>query len=261
MTKAPYQRMVVLGDSISYGMCAHDPRNEWAQVAAAQLRKFQGDGPVVFNRGLPAGVISPRCPGYSESAKPSLLERYREHGVALDPDLVVIAEGVNDMRSGMPLQEFAADLETIVSDIGTETGALVVLVGIYHQAYGKGANDPAVYPTWTKWDDDSATAYNRTIKLIAERFGALFVDAQAIMGGADWLLHTDSCHLNDLGHVLIGNGVFGAIARHDPALAAGTFRTIEEEDVSILNTGGTDTDQVIEDLWADALARFSDHVD
>jgi lysophospholipase L1-like esterase len=260
MATAPYQRMVVLGDSISYGMCAHDPETEWAQVVAAQLRKFQDDGPTVYNRGLPAGVISPRCPGYDESAKPSLLERYREHGIALDPDLVVIAEGVNDMRSGMPLPEYIADLETIVGDIQNETDALVVIVGVYHQAYGKGANDPEVYPTWTKWNDDAASAYNVSIEATAKRLGALFVDAQAIMGGADWLLHTDSCHLNDLGHVLIGNGVFAAIARHDRALADKTFRTIEAEDVSILNTGGTDADEVIEDLWAAALARFSEHV-
>ena len=261
MASAPYRRMVVLGDSIAYGMCAHRPENEWHQVAAALLGRFQADAPAVFNRGLPAGVISPRCPGYEESAKPSLLERYEEHGIDLDPDLVIIAEGLNDMRSGMPLEEYIADLETIVTGIGARTDALVVLVGIYHQVYGKGANDPDVYPTWTKWNQDVATAYNLAIRLTAERLGALFVDAQAIMGGADWLLHVDSCHLNDLGHVLIGNGIFGAIARHDEGLAAETFRTIEADDVSILNTGGTDTDETIRDLWAAALERFSENVD
>ena len=81
------------------------------------------------------------------------------------------------------------------------------------------------------------------------------------MGGADWLLHVDSCHLNDLGHVLIGNGVFGAIATHHEPLAAKTFRTIKERDVSILNSGGTDTNENIRDLWAAALDWFSHHVD
>ncbi len=260
MGSAPFQRMVVLGDSISYGMCASRPEREWAQVAARLLRDFQPEGPTVFNRGLPAGVLSPRCPGYAESAKPSLLERYQEHCVDLRPDLVIIAEGLNDMRSGMPLADYIEDLESIVSDIGRQTGAVIVLVGIYHQAFGKGANDPAVYPTWTRWTQDDATAYNRAIAQAAGRLAAIFVDAQAIMGGADWLLHVDSCHLNDLGHTLIGNAVFGAIATRHEALAATTFRTIEAQDISILNTGGTDTDETIRALWATALDRFGEHV-
>ena len=261
MRDAPFQRMVVIGDSISYGMCAADPKHEWNQVVARLLRQFQDSGPTVFNRGLPAGVISPRCPGYADSTKPSLLERYHEHCIDLKPDLVVIAEGLNDMRSGMALQEYVADLELITSDIQRETGALVVIVGIYHQAFGKGANDPAVYPTWSRWTQDIAKAYNLAMGLTAERLGAVFVDTQRIMGGADWLLHVDSCHLNDLGHVLVGNGIFEAIARHEEALATRTFRTIAEEDVSILNTGGTDSDEAIRDLWAEALVRFSEHLD
>ena len=45
------------------------------------------------------------------------MERYQRHCIDLNPDLVVIAQSVNDMRSGMPLQESLADLETIVSVI------------------------------------------------------------------------------------------------------------------------------------------------
>ena len=75
MNQGPFRRMVVLGDSIAYGMCAAEPENEWNQVVAGLLRKFQDEELTVFNRGLPAGVISPRCPGYEESAKPSLIER------------------------------------------------------------------------------------------------------------------------------------------------------------------------------------------
>jgi lysophospholipase L1-like esterase len=261
MADAPFQRMVVIGDSISYGMCASRPENEWNQVVARLLARFQDKGPTVFNRGLPAGVISPRCPGFPESTKPSLQERYQEHCIDLEPDLVVIAEGLNDMRSGMPLQDYLEDLESITSDIQHQTGAVVVIVGIYHQAFGKGANDPLVYPTWTRWTQDIAKAYNLAMGLTAERLSAVFVDTQRIMGGADWLLHVDSCHLNDLGHVLVGNGIFEAIARHQERLADETFRTIAKQDVSILNTGGADTDQAIRDLWAGALARFSEHLD
>jgi lysophospholipase L1-like esterase len=248
--------MVVLGDSIAYGMCAHQPENEWVQVVAGLLRRFQSVDLDVRNQGLPAGVVSRRCPGYGEAAKPSLIERYERHCIALQPDLVVIAEGLNDMRSGMPVQDFGADLETVVSEIQSETGALVVLVGIYHQVHGCGVNDPVENPTWARWDHDSARIYNLAIRLVAEKCGALFVDAQAVLGGADWVLNPDCCHLNDLGHILVGNAIFQTIAARCPGVGDKILEEINRVDVSIANTGGTDSSDEIQMLWKQAAARF-----
>lgn len=252
----PFHKMVVLGDSIAYGMCAHEAENEFPQVAAQLLRRFQGAELTVLNRALPAEVISPRAPGYEESAKPSLIERYRRHGIDPKPDLVLIAEGLNDMRSGMPVQDFMSDLEQIVTDIQQETGALVVLVGVYHQIHGRGANDPALYPTWTRWNPPIAWLYNEAIRSVARRCGALFVDALAIMNGAGWTLNPDCCHLNDLGHVLIGHGIFQVIATHCAGVGARTMQQIDDHAISILNTGGTDADEEIRELWRQAAARF-----
>ena len=72
----PFHRMLVLGDSIAYGMCAHQAANVFPQVAAQLLRQFQAGEMTVLNRALPAEVISSHAPGYEESAKPSLVERY-----------------------------------------------------------------------------------------------------------------------------------------------------------------------------------------
>lgn len=248
--------MVVLGDSIAYGMCAHEAENEWVQVLARLLRGFQDAELEVHNRGLPAGVISPRCPGYNEAVKPSLIERYERHCIALQPDLVVIAEGLNDMRSGMPVQSYAEDLDTIVSDIRARTGAQVVLVGIYHQIHGCGANDPIENSTWARWDQDAARIYNLAVRLIAEKRDALFVDAQAVLGGADWVLNPDCCHLNDLGHVLMGNAVFQIIATSCPGMGDKVLEQVDDLDVSIANTGGTNTSSEIRMLWKQAAARF-----
>jgi len=259
--RGPFRRMVVLGDSISYGMCAYEPSNEWNQVVANLLRKFQDESLTVFNRGLPASVISPRCPGYLQSAKPSLLERYQKHGIELQPDLVIIAEGTNDMRSGMPVQGYMDDLAAIVTDIQAQTNALIVLVGIYHQIYGKGGNDPATHPIWTKWNHDAATLYNLAVRLVAHTHNALFVDALGVLGSADWVLHPDACHLNDLGHVLIGNAIFQAIAVHSSGVAQKTMRMVAEKEVTTLNTGGSDTDAEIRQLWAAALERYARQAD
>jgi lysophospholipase L1-like esterase len=254
----PFRRMVVVGDSISYGMCAYEAANEWNQVVAGLIRKFQKEPLIVFNRGLPASVISPRCPGYTQSAKPSLIERYLKHCIELEPDLVIVAEGLNDMRSGMCVQDYMADLDLIVRDIRAQTNALIVVVGVYHQIYGIAGNDPATRPIWTKWNSDTLAIYNLAIRVVAEKNGALFVDSLAVLGGADWVLHPDACHLNDLGHVLVGNAIFQTIATHTSTIAQSTLQLIEENEVTTLNTGGTDTDEEIQQLWSAALKRYSE---
>ncbi len=253
--------MVVLGDSIAYGMCAYEPANAWNQVVAGLLRQFQDEPLTVFNRALPASVISPRSPGYTQSAKPSLIERYQRHCIDLQPDLVIIAQGLNDLRSGMALRDYIVDLEAIVADIQRQTGALVVLVGTYHQIYGTGGNDPTTHPIWTKWDAKLMMLYNQAIRLVAEAQGVLFVDAQAVLGGADWLLHPDACHLNDLGHVLIGNAIFQVIATHASGVARKTMRLIADNAVTSLNTGGSDTNEEIQQLWEAALERYARQAD
>lgn len=257
LSDRPFQRMVVLGDSIAYGMCAYEPSNQWAQVVAALLRKFQDEPLTVFNRALPASVISPRSPGYAQSAKPSLIERYTRHCIDLQPDLVIIAQGLNDMRSGMSVADYMTDLTTIVVDIQAKTSALVVLLGPYHQVFGASGNDPATHPTWTKWDFRLMKLYNHAVQLVAQERAALFVDTQAVLGGADWVLHPDACHLNDLGHVLVGNAIFQGIATYAKSLARKTARIISENNVTTLNTGGTDTDDEIQQLWAAALQHYA----
>ncbi len=56
----PVRRMVVIGESNAFGMCASDPRNEWVQTVANLIRDFQDEPLHLFNNAIPANVISPR---------------------------------------------------------------------------------------------------------------------------------------------------------------------------------------------------------
>ena len=200
--------MLVMGDSIAWGMSASRPDRAWASVAAAQLREFGSPHLELVNRGIPASVISPRNPGYAVSARPSLIERCGSDCAQVNPDLVVIAEAVNDMRAGMPVADYAADLELAVAEVRRHTDALVVLIGIYHQRYGCGANEPRFYPDWSRWQPADLPTFNATAQQLARRTGCLFVDALGILRGADNTLDADCCHLNDVGHQLVGNAIF-----------------------------------------------------
>ena len=76
--REPFRRMVVMGESNAFGMCASDPRNEWVQTVANLLRDVQDDPLHVYNNSIPANVISPRSPGHPflpDIGKPSAIER------------------------------------------------------------------------------------------------------------------------------------------------------------------------------------------
>ncbi|MGE5602610.1 MAG: hypothetical protein ACM30E_06140, partial [Nitrososphaerales archaeon] len=72
----------------------------------------------------------------------------------------------------------------------------------------------------------------------------------------DWLIHPDCCHLNDLGHVLLGHAIFAALVRRYPALAERTQRVDAQEDVSVANSGGANSNEELRRLWQAAAARF-----
>lgn len=249
--------MVVIGDSIAYGMCSYERSSEWPQTLARLLRKFHNQRLELFNRGIPANVISPRCPGYEESVKPSLLERYDRHCIDLAPDLVVLAEGTNDVRSGMDCGDYVEDMNTVVSAVQKKTDAIIVVVGVYYFKYGKGANDPETFPAWSRWNYENVEEYNAALKQLAEQRACIFVDSFSPMGKADWLLNSvDFVHLNDLGHTIIGNAIFQTLVTSLPFLGNKALAEIDRNEVTIDNTGGTDNCPEIENIWQSAKSEF-----
>ena len=95
----PFERMVVMGEStVVGGSWLLRQEERWADVLASLLSQCQGREIAYFNRGIGANAISPRSPGYEQSAKPSALERYREDVIGLKPDLFILCYGLNDMR-------------------------------------------------------------------------------------------------------------------------------------------------------------------
>ncbi len=220
----PFRTMVVLGESTVAGRKASEQRFQWPRVVADQINEFQDEPVKLFNKGIGANVISPRCPSYESSGKPSGLERFEEDVIKLNPDLAILAYGLNDMRGGTPIEQFKSDLQKIISEIKERTKALIVLVNVYHASdYTMGA------PHWNHGGVEQTQIYNLAIKQLAEKNGCILANVYEAQGGADWLIHPDGVHANDLGHRLIGNRVFEAIANHCSGLARKTERVIREK--------------------------------
>ena len=202
----PFETVVVLGESHVDGMCASTVGNRWVNVVAELLGRFQGSPVTLHNKGISANCVSPRSPGYPASAKPSALERYQNDVVALKPDLFILSYGLNDMRAGMPPEDFGEDVRRIIVGVKAACDPVVVLTTVYYMT---------AYDLYRPFDKGSVAAtelYNLTIAQLAEELGCICADVWGAEAQADWVIHPDTVHANDLGHVLIGNRAFEAIA-------------------------------------------------
>src|SRR6266849_348177 len=111
----PFRRLVIMGESTVHGgpWLPREEEDRFADVLVRLINACQEKPVEYYNKGISANAISPRSPGYKESAKPSALERYKTDVIDLAPDLFILCYGLNDMRAAMPLDDFREDMATI----------------------------------------------------------------------------------------------------------------------------------------------------
>lgn len=222
--------MVVLGESHVAGSGASNERYRWVNVVAELIAEFQGQPIKLYNKGIGANVISPRSPGYAVSGKPSALERYREDVIALNPSLFILSYGLNDMRSGMHPEDFREDMQQIISDVREVCNPVTILTTIYHMS----AYD--LYPPYDVGSPEATHVYNRIIAQLAQANDCLLADIYAAESCADWVIHPDTVHANDLGHRLIAYRVFETIATACSGVAAKVTAELREAAEEVART-------------------------
>jgi len=230
MYTRPFHTLVALGESTVAGAGASTVERRWVNVVARLLGEFQGEAVALHNRGIGANAISPRSPGYPTSAKPSALERYQADVIALMPDLFILAYGLNDMRAGMPAEDFREDMRRIIQDVQQACAPVIVLTTVYHMT----AYD--LYPPYNRGSVEATQVYNLVIRQLAEECGCILADIWQAQGQADWSVHPDTVHANDLGHALIGHRVFEAIATHCSGAAGAITAQLEPARLEVERT-------------------------
>jgi lysophospholipase L1-like esterase len=221
----PFKTMVVLGEStVQGGPWINNINDRWADVLAQLLNKCQSKPINYYNKGIGANAISPRSPGYADSVKPSALERYTKDVIDLNPDLFLLCYGLNDMRAGMEVKEFAEDMETIILDVKDQCSPVILLTSIYYMTGWK---------SFTPYDKGSiklTKIYNNTIRKLALKNNCIFSDVWEAEDGSDWLINPDGVHANSVGNLIIGHRVFRDIAVNCSCLSNSTFkRTMNTE--------------------------------
>ena len=143
----PFKRLVILGEStVEGGPWLHRQQDRYADVLVELINACQKEPIEYYNKGIGANAISPRSPGYAQSAKPSALERYHKDVIDLHPDLFILAYGLNDMRADMPLTDFREDMATIIRDVQKACSPVTVLTTVYYMTG---------YKSWPPYDKGS----------------------------------------------------------------------------------------------------------
>jgi lysophospholipase L1-like esterase len=217
--KEPFKRLVILGESHVQGGGWVDFRQEerYADILVRLINTCQNEPLDYHNKGITASVISPHSPGYASSKKPSALERYHHDVIDLQPDLFILAYGLNDMMAGMPLSDFRADMATIIGDVQKACSSVTVLTTVYYSIAYRG------YESFDKGSVELARRYNECIRGLAAEFDCILADIWAAEGMADWLIHYDGVHANKVGQIVIANRVFEAIAQHASGMTNWVF--------------------------------------
>jgi len=214
MKIGPFQKLVVLGESTVQGggwLAGDDERYAdilWQQLALAQEQPLE-----YVNAGLGASVISPASPGYDASAKPSAAERLDAQVIGQNPDLLVIAYGLNDMRSGMDVTTFRSEMVKLLDRIAAKIDPAIVLVNLYFvTAFHH-------YPPFDRGSREATLAYNDMLRGLAADRGLIYADAYAATADCPHVVHLDTVHANKLGNMLIANRIVEAVVRACPGLA------------------------------------------
>jgi lysophospholipase L1-like esterase len=216
--RGPFKRLVILGEStVEGGPWLQRQPDRYADVLVGLINACQKEPIEYYNKGIGANAISPRSPGYEQSVKPSALERYHKDVIELQPDLFILAYGLNDMRADMPLTDFREDMATIIREVQKACSPVTVLTTVYYMTGYKS------WPPYDKGSVELTRRYNDCIRGLAAEFDCILADVWASEGLADWLIHYDGVHANKVGELLIGNRIFEALAQHASGLADWPF--------------------------------------
>lgn len=210
MRSEPIKRAVALGESSTWGYSASSKEKCWVNRVIADLEEYQGSKIELINQGIGSNVLTPLCPSYEYSAKPSALERLDSDVISLNPDLLFISYGLNDSRGGTPVEVFRKAYQELIDRLRAKIDPLIVVLNMYYM-------HECLYQNCEHWEESNyevTEVYNLVIQQIAESNNLILADIYSAEVGVDWLVDMDHCHPNDLGHKIIANRVFEAIVRN-----------------------------------------------
>jgi lysophospholipase L1-like esterase len=197
------KRLVTLGDSFTEGVGDDDPAapngvRGWADRVAEQLAAREPEFRYA-NLAIRGKLL------------PQILGEQLEPALAMDPDLVTLYAGGNDlMRPKVDIDGLMTEYEAAVAKIRATGARLVLFTGV------DGVED-ALFRRMR----GRVAIYNEFVRAIAARHDALLVDMWAMRQLRDRRLWApDRLHLNAYGHTEVAIAVLAALGVEHPLAAA-----------------------------------------
>ena len=216
--------MFTMGESTTAGGWSSCRERSWPYQLARMINEHQRIPVQLVNVGIGANVVSTKSKAYPFSGKPAASERLEKHvlehyanGNHLLPDLLIISYGINDARGGTPVPLFCSELGDIVRRVREKIQPLILLPGPYYIFDFKLGG-----PEWANANLEVFCEFNEATRKLAGELDCLFVDLLSAYGDADWLVHHDGVHANDVGHRVVANKMFEVLASNCSGLALET---------------------------------------
>ena len=213
-----FRKLVVLGDSITAGGWASTAERCWASQLAKMINEYQRVPLQLVNVGIGGNVLSTKSPAYPHSGKPAGDERLDKHVIAHNPDLLIIAYGLNDSRGGTSLEVYSQALRDVVGMVRTRIQPTIVLLGPYFmtkfEEYGA---------AWAHSSVEALRDLTRVTHEVAQQTHSLFVDLLTVYSDAPWLVHPDGVHAHDVSHRVVANTIFNVLAANCSGISQETL--------------------------------------
>jgi len=193
---------VALGDSTAYGLGASSPSTHYVARLFASLQ-----------REYPSARLTNL--GTCLATAADVLAQQVPDAVILQPQLVTLSVGPNDLRQGRSPDDFARRVEVILERLDRETDAAVILNAL---------PDMAQAPRFRQPERSMVAAltrhYNHVLRHVADGFGVDLVDL-AIGDRAETELRRffseDGYHPSDLGYAAWAGVLWEAVRGRIPA--------------------------------------------
>lgn len=203
------QRLLMIGDSVTDAGRAR-PIGEKAGLGNGYPALVKA----LLDSAYPELAIRVTNTGVSGNTVRDLKKRWREDVIDLRPDWVSIMIGINDVwrqfdspeitESHVYLAEYADTLDALVLSTEPLVSGIVLMTPYFMEPL----KDDAMRAAMDK--------YGAAVKRIADTYGTLFVDTQAIFDGLLGHMHSaniawDRVHPNLAGHMALARGLLGAL--------------------------------------------------
>jgi acyl-CoA thioesterase I len=151
-------KYVSLGDSLTYGVGVKSHNETFPYlIAEGLLDNYQGVE--VYNLGVPGARTA------------DLLNHQTGQALSLNPDLVTILIGINDVHNVTNIDDFEKDLKEVVQKLKTNKNLKIVVINIPYL----GSNDLIKFP-FDIYFHNKISNFNRAIYKVAESEKATYID-------------------------------------------------------------------------------------